>query len=771
MGTSKRLISVLGSVAILAAPTLATGAGGFAPGALAASAAPSALEGGGPLPHPILFVTQMPIGGDFATIGSVFANHGAGLQDVGRGGDLWIRYPNGTLRNLTQQAGYGTTGFQGASSIAVRNPSVHWNGTKAIFSMVIGAPTEQFEVETYFWQLYEVTGLAVGQTAVITRVPNQPANANNVMPIYGTDGRIVFVSDRSRNGAAHLYPQLDEYESTATNTGLWSLDPANGDLKLLTHAPSGAFHPTIDRYGRVIFTRWDHLQRDQQADADALDGDTYGTFNYASEAPGAAALANRDEVFPEPRAARTDLLAGTNLEGHSINHFFPWQINEDGTEEETLNHIGRHELHDYFNRSLNDDGNLDEFIAEVSGRVNQSSVVNFLQIREDVLAAGTYVGIEAPEFRTHASGQVIAMAAAPTLHADQMTISYLTHPLTATVVPDDQTPPAAHTGHYRTPLPLSDGRLVVSHTSETHQAANDGTRPNPDARYDFRLKLLVTGPDSYLRAGTALTAGIVKNLSYFDPDVLVSYNGPLWELDPVEVRSRTVPPRRLPVLPAPEHATFLAAGVNPVDLKRDLATRGLALLTARNATYRDELDRQQPFNLRVPGGEQTVGAGGTIYDIAHLQLFQGDQIRGMDGPVTPSPGRRVLAQLLHEPAAIAANPPNPGAPPASVRIELDGSVAAFVPTRRALSWQTVAPDGEPVVRERYWITFQPGEIRACDGCHGVNAVNQAGEAADTHPPQALLTLLQHWKQQVGLIFSDGFESGNTAAWSEVVTGE
>ena len=53
---------------------------------------------------------------------------------------------------------------------------------------------------------------------------------------------------------------------------------------------------------------------------------------------------NRTEVFPEPRKDRADLLAGTGLVGHDFNQFFPWQINEDGTEEETLNHVGRHEL-------------------------------------------------------------------------------------------------------------------------------------------------------------------------------------------------------------------------------------------------------------------------------------------------------------------------------------------------------------------------------------------------------------------------------------------
>ncbi len=93
--------------------------------------------------YPILFVTQLPIAADFTTIGSTFGNHHADLRSVGRGGDLWILYPDGTLKNLTQAAGYGSTapdGFQGADAIAVRDPAVDWEGQKALFSMVIGAP-------------------------------------------------------------------------------------------------------------------------------------------------------------------------------------------------------------------------------------------------------------------------------------------------------------------------------------------------------------------------------------------------------------------------------------------------------------------------------------------------------------------------------------------------------------------------------------------------------------------------------------------------------
>src|SRR5258706_23188 len=257
--------------------------------------APAALAA---VPNPILFVTQVPQPGDFTTVASVFGNQLGDLEAAPRGGDLWIRYPDGTLKNLTRTAGYGTTGMQGAGAIAVREPSVHWSGTKALFSMVVGAPTQQYQVASFYWQIYEITGLGQNETPILHKIANQPANYNNVSPIYATDDRILFTSDRPRDGSRHLYPQLDEYEEAPTVTGLWSLDPATGDLRLLDHSPSGVFSPSVDSFGRVVFTRWDHLQRDQQADTDALDGNQYGTFDYADESANAARLDQRVEVFP-----------------------------------------------------------------------------------------------------------------------------------------------------------------------------------------------------------------------------------------------------------------------------------------------------------------------------------------------------------------------------------------------------------------------------------------------------------------------------------------
>ena len=184
---------------------------------------------------------------------------------------------------------------------------------------------------------------------------------------------------------------------------------------------------------------------------------------------------------------------------------------------------------------------------------------------------------------------------------------------------------------------------------------------------------------------------------------------------------------------------FNAANVSVAEFQAYLQANNLALAVSRNVTTRDDLDKQQPYNLHIPGGVQTVGAPGKIYDIKYLQFFQADQLRGLGG-TTPRDGRRVIAQVLHDPTALINNPPTTG-PTGSVILGLDGSMAALVPAQRALTWQMTDPAGAGVVRERYWLTFQPGEIRVCTSCHGLSTLDQAGNTAPTNSPQALYDLL------------------------------
>lgn len=678
----------------------------------------------------IVFVTQVPVVLDAGTVVSTFGNQRAKIQYAPRGGDLYIRYADGTLRNLTAAAGLGNDGLQGHGSIAVRDPAVHWSGNKVLFSMVVGAPLPG-EPDDYRWQLYEMTGLGKNETPRVTKVPHQP-EFNNVMPSYDSHDRILFVTDRPPQGREALAPLLDEGAGSASTSGVWSLDPNSGDLAQLDHAPSGAFRPFVDSFGRIIFTRWDHLERDLLSD----DTDLNGGFDYAGELATSARLRSKTEFFPEPRSPS---LRPPNLNLHTFDQFFPWQMNEDGTGLETVNHIGRHELHDRFTRSFIDDPNLVDFSVR-GDAANQNRINNLIDIREDPANPGLLYAVDAPELGSHGAGQIVSLTGAPTVNPDQMIVRYVTHRDTHLVT---SKPSVNHSGLYRDPVALTDGTVVVSHTAQTGPDANLGTSSSPRSSYDFRLSTLVAEGTTFV-ASDSLTNGINKSIAYYDPTTLISYSGPLWELQPVELVARNRPATHTTQLADPEKAIFAEAGVDPLDFQAFLRDRNLGLVVSRNVTTRDRIDRQQPFNLFVPGGlAVTVGAQGKRYEAAQFQIFQGDLIRAFGGPDHPVPGRRILAQPLHEETIVNAS--DAGGPPGSVMVAPDGSIAAIVPARRPLTWQVSDSHGIGVVRERYWLTLQPGEIRVCSSCHGVNTADQAGQGIATNPPEALRIALATWK--------------------------
>jgi hypothetical protein len=718
---------------------------------LAGQSAPAAITNG------ILFVTQVPIPAEvndgtvsnvFVSVVSALGNHLADTAHAGRGGDLWIRYPSGALTNLTRAAGFGTNTVQHGIGIGVRDPFMHWSGKKAVFSMVVGAPTGPGDTNQYAWQLYEITNFVTqGSTPSITKVPNQPTNYNNVMPCYGTDDRILFACDRPRDGSAHLYPQLDEYNNVPSNTGLWSLDPATGDLFQLDHCPSGDFNPFVDSFGRVIFTRWDHLVQDRNATDDRMNRATNGTFNYFDETTTRYDIAYRpNESFPEPRTYDTELLALYKEQGNALNSFFPWMANEDGTGLEILNHVGRHELLGGFRgSSFTNDSNLIQQFSLANRIIPGTNFLNnFLHIREDPLHPGSYFGIDSPDFGTHSSGQILKLFGPPGTNGEQMTINNIT--------PVAMKGPTG-LGLYRNPLPMANGTLVAAYASGTAAAdSNLGSAAFPKSAYSYRLVTLTNTGSGLWTNEAFLTPAFTNVVSYWSGNTLVTHTNGLWALAPVEVASNRIPARASASVAAIEAQVFAEEGVDLPVMQSWLRANNLALLVSRNVTARDRADREQPFNLRVPvpNGAVTTNNSGKVYDIAYIQFLQADQLRGLTyGTTNPVPGRRVLATPMHDFAATNFNVPVTNGLVGATQLGPDGSQATFVPARRAMSHQTVDPSGNHVVRERYWITYQPGEIRTCAVCHGLNVADQAGRPLPANPPAALRDLLRHWKSQTG----------------------
>ena len=708
--------------------------------------------------NPILFVTQPPIPNEvndgtvsnvFVSVVSALGSHLADTAHAGRGGDLMIRYTSGAISNLTRAAGFGVSGAQHGVGIAVRDPFVHWSGKKAIFSMVVGAPSGPGDTNQYFWQLYEITNFVTqGSIPIITKVPNQPTNYNNVMPCYGTDGRIIFACDRIRDGSTHLYPQLDEYNNVPSNTGLWSLDTATGDLFQLDHSPSGDFTPFVDSFGRIIFTRWDHLVQDRNATDDRMHRATNGTFNYFSESNTNYDIAYRpNESFPEPRSYDDELCDFYKVQGNTLNSFLPWMQNEDGTGLEIINHIGRHELFAGFRGSsyTNDPALVQQFSLAANRIIPGSNYLNnFFQIHEDPLNAGTYFGIDSPDFGTHASGQIIKLFGPPGTNGEQMTITYVTAAAAKG--------PTAF-GLYRNPLPTANGTLVATYASGTSQVdTNSGSATFPKSAYTYRLVTLTNTSSGLWTNETFLTSIFTNVVSYYSGNTLVTQTNGLWAMQPVEVVSNKVPARVASSVTAIEAQVFTDEGVDLPVMQDWLRTNNLALLISRNITARDRADREQPFNLRVPGagGAISTNGNGKIYDISYIQFMQADQLRGLTYATgNPVPGRRVLAMPMHDTTATNYNIPNTNGIIGASKLGLDGSQATFVPARRAMSHQTVDNNGKQAVRERYWLTYQPGEIRTCAVCHGLNVKDQMNRDVPTNSPAALRDLLRYWKSQTG----------------------
>lgn len=729
------------------------------------------------LDHPVLFSLVVPpfSKGSFGHQLETFGNHLTDINSAPRGGDLCLLNMDGSVRFLTQEAGYGVAAgeIQAEEGIAVRQPYVSWDGTSALFSMVIGGPTKAYDqsYRSNRWQIYEITNLTEvinGMTPKIEKVLDQP-EYNNVSPIYGSDGQIIFTSDAPLFDMSHTYPQYDEYESSPTNTGIFKLNRTTGKVIHLTHSPSGDFDIQLAKDGRIISTRWEHLKRDQQASNHRAGNTQWQPVNYVDEQPGSAIIngasmvdgkpyADMDgtpyEIFPE---AFVHIENGINVEPnrdlneplHDFNEFLPWEITENGERHQTMNHVGRHEFGGVFqNGSKIDDPNLVYGLGGFSANQYRETVgsdAGIFQIKEDPRPGkeGTFYGVWSREFSRFSSGRIFEFALPIGANPQDMEIIDWTST-------DIDNIANAGKGHFRNPIMTMDGTMLASHAAE--DALFDQEHP-----YTFRICKMVKNTsdanDTEHIPGSYLTgSGFSREIRYWgdSPDPIVT-NVSLSETGIVEIVSRTAPTARPTYeIEEVEQEVFDEENIDIEELRTWMVENNLALIAIRNATERDQGEQQQPFNLRVPGGIESIPADGKVYDISHFQLFQADMIRGYG--LREYVGRRPIATPMHNtdqsPVLESFNRFDSNGPESSVKIGLDGSIAAFVPATRALTWQTVSPDGEEVVRERQWLTFAPGEIRTCEGCHGINGKTHLGNDKPVNKPEALRVLVRSWKNRI-----------------------
>ncbi len=141
-------------------------------------------------------------------------------------------------------------------------------GDKLIFALRPPADPEADEDEQPTWSIWEYTLETKALTPLLDSVTQE--QGHDVSPHYLPDGRIVFTSTRQKRTKAILLdegkPQYagltEDRDEEAFNLHVY--DPINDELEQLSFNPSHDLQPTVLEDGRILFLRWDNINRHDQ---------------------------------------------------------------------------------------------------------------------------------------------------------------------------------------------------------------------------------------------------------------------------------------------------------------------------------------------------------------------------------------------------------------------------------------------------------------------------------------------------------------------------
>jgi len=142
----------------------------------------------------------------------------------------------------------------------VLQPCLSYDGRKIVFSFVRCAGKRydpaaigNDDADEGFYHIYEV-GVDGGNLRQLTAGPY-----DDLMPSYLPDGGIVFSSTRRRGYARCFGPQFSHRWDVYT---LHRMDADGGNLRALSWHDTNEWFPTVDNAGRILYARWDYIDRD-----------------------------------------------------------------------------------------------------------------------------------------------------------------------------------------------------------------------------------------------------------------------------------------------------------------------------------------------------------------------------------------------------------------------------------------------------------------------------------------------------------------------------
>ena len=128
------------------------------------------------------------------------------------------------------------------------SPELSYDGRTILFAYTEAEPTRYKWTKKSTFHIFKVNVDGSG----LVQLTDGPVN--DFDPCWLPNGRIVFISER-RGGYGRCHPRPVPLYT------LHSMNADGSDIIRLSHHESNEWHPSIDRSGMVLYTRWDYVDR------------------------------------------------------------------------------------------------------------------------------------------------------------------------------------------------------------------------------------------------------------------------------------------------------------------------------------------------------------------------------------------------------------------------------------------------------------------------------------------------------------------------------
>jgi len=208
--------------------------------------------------NPLLdFDSIMFIKRDFLPSGGLLGNHMCdqyfGFQAVAGGGVFVLEGAFGAapaVRDVLADSVCENGRFKGSRLVpgGFLSPELSYDGKTILFAYTEGEPTRFKWTERSTFHIFRVNVDGSGLVQLTDGA------VNDFDPCWLPGGRIVFVSER-RGGYGRCHPRPVPLYT------LHSMRADGADIVRLSHHEANEWHPSVNADGRIVYTRWDYVDR------------------------------------------------------------------------------------------------------------------------------------------------------------------------------------------------------------------------------------------------------------------------------------------------------------------------------------------------------------------------------------------------------------------------------------------------------------------------------------------------------------------------------